>query len=669
MPHSIDEREVPVKGAPAAIAATIILALALSCAGPPGEVTGSPSAVRVGTRVPPLCFTDLDGAQYSLPGLFGPGSASGAPVVLAWTGAGCPMAQVYAPRLAALARDYAPRGVRFFQIHSSVQDTPDDIRAEARKRPVGFPVVHDADGRLARALGVQRTTEVLVVDGHGTLRYRGAVDDQYGFRGLEDGARTSFRRSQPGKHYLREALDAVLGGREVARPTTEAFGCALGLPPVRDGSRGTRDMAPGGVTFHEDVEPLLQEHCQECHRPGGIAPFSLVEYRDVKGWSRTLREVVTDRLMPPWYADPKYGTFRNDRSLPPQAVATFQQWVDAGAPRGDPKAAPPRRTWPGGWTIGEPDIVFQTPPFTVPGEDRVPYRYVSIDTAFEEDRWVQAAQFRSTSPEVVHHVLTLVQDIGTAKRPGDRPWRPVFNPLRLLEGARPSEYGQWIRRNRENMKHMAVGNGGGLDGYFVGALAGDTPEVYPEGRAKLLPAGARLVFQIHYTPDGREHESVTSLALRFAPRRPAEALETHAATTIVFAIPPGDPAYEVEASYTFPRAATLFALGPHMHLRGKSCRFEAEYPDGSTETLLHVPNYDFDWQVAYVLEIPKRIPQGTILRVTGTFDNSPANPDNPDPEKEVYFGLQSDEEMMIGYFEVVWDQEEDRRSGSAEARS
>ena len=155
---------------------------------------------------------------------------------------------------------------------------------------------------------------------------------------------------------------------------------------------------------------------------------------------------------------------------------------------------------------------------------------------------------------------------------------------------------------------------------------------------------------------------MTSLALKFASRRPHEAVECHGATTVVFAIPPGDPDYRVEATYTFPRGAMLLALGPHMHLRGKEFRFAAEYPDGTTETLLHVPNYDFDWQASYVLDVPKRFPKGTRLRATGTFDNSPDNPDNPDPDKLVYFGLQSNEEMMIGYFDVVWDQEEEAKS-------
>jgi hypothetical protein len=276
-----------------------------------------------------------------------------------------------------------------------------------------------------------------------------------------------------------------------------------------------------------------------------------------------------------------------------------------------------------------------------------------------EDRWVEAADVCSTAPEVVHHVLVLLEGDDAAPAGAARPYRPPFNPFSLLQGADPSEYPAWIRRYRRQIRRdLPVGGGGGLNGYFLATAAGARGLDYPPGRAKLLPAGATLVFQIHYTPVGRAIAGeVTSVALRFAKAPPAEAVDTRSIATVVFEIPPGASEHRVEAGYTLPRGGKLLALQPHMHLRGKSFRFVARLPDGKEEVLLAVPRYDFDWQHRYVLSEPKALPAGTELRATGTFDNSAANPYNPDPSKTVGFGLQTDEEMMIGYFEITWDGE------------
>ncbi len=641
----------------------IALAIALtsgSCVGPKKTIQLPSVSLKVGDQVPEFTLDSIDGIGMSLHFL-SPDSTGNiitpSAYVFAWTGIGCPMAQVYSPRLNDLYNKFKSQGVEFFQIHSNIQDNLDEIKAELKERPVSFGVVQDLKGRLARAFNVTRTTEVLVIDRFGKLRYKGAIDDQYGFKTNDNGTRSSYRKFKAENNYLENALSAILKAEPLAQTQTEAFGCALGFEWETDQQKLTEEDANPKVTFHKDIQPLLQKHCQKCHRENGIGPFPLVDYKDIKGWADTIEEVVTDRLMPPWHADPKFGHFRNDSSLTENQIQLVQEWVKSGAPKGNNKDAPPPIKWEDGWTIGEPDIVYTTESYKVPKEGRVPYRYVSVQTNFKEDKWVQAAQFISTAPQVVHHVLTFVKPPYTPHPgAGKRFWRPRFNPISLLQGAKRSEYGKWMRRNRKNAKHMFVGNAGGLDGYFLGAMAGDSSQVYPEGQAKLLPAGGTLWFQIHYTPNGKEHESITQLALKFADGPPEEAVESHGTSTVVIEIPPNEPAHKIETEFKFPRNAKMLALGPHMHLRGKEFTFVAEYPNGEKETLLHVPNYDFDWQIGYIFKEPKDIPKGTKLKATAIFDNSKNNPNNPDPGQTVYFGLQSDDEMMIGYFEVIWEQ-------------
>ncbi len=615
----------------------------------------TPPPVEIGSTLDgaTLEARDVAGAKHDL----APGGERGA-VVLAWTGVDCPMARVYAPRLATIAAGLAGRPVRFFLVGSNAHDSPEELRSFVKTHRMPFPVLDDRDGSLARRLGARRTTHVVVLDARRRIRYRGAVDDQYGYR--ESGGVGTYRKDAPRRHHLREAITAVLEGRKVEVASTKALGCALApsvpFPPNPSSPVRGDESDAERPTFHERIEPLIQEHCQPCHRAGGAAPFALTGFDEIRGWAPTIREVVSARRMPPWNADPRHGRFRNDRSLDARTVRLFERWVDVGAPRGDPASAPPPRSWPDGSELGPPDLVLEVPQFRVPATGRVPYRYVTLATSFPEDRWVRAARFRSTAPEVVHHVLAFASDPRPGPGAAERPWTPTFNVFQLLQGADPKDWPRWIERNRAHLWQLRVGNAGGLNGYFLAMLPGDEATVYPPGRAKLLPAGASILLQLHYTPNGVETESRTTLSLWLADGPPAEAVDVRGASTVVFEIPPGASDHRVEARFELPRAARLLSLRPHMHLRGKSFTYLVEYPDGSGDTLLHVPRYDFDWQHEYSLEEPLSLPRGTVLRAVGTFDNSAANPYNPDPTKTVYFGLQSEEEMLIGYFEVIWDQ-------------
>ena len=568
-------------------------------------------------------------------------------LVLAWTSAGCPMSKLYRPRLDRLARDFSDQGVLMLLVSSSSQDTLVDLRELAR--PLTIPVIRDTESQLARALDVKRTTEVVVLDASGREQYRGGVDDQYGFRETTPGNVGAFRRPAPNREYLREALTAMIAGKPVATKTTRAYGCALHL------SRPGQSPFPVQITFHEHIEPLLQQNCQECHHKGGGGPFALETYQQAKGWAKMIGEVVTEKRMPPWNADPKIGHFHNARGLTEAEIRRVRQWVKNGAPRGNPDLAPPRLAWDTGLGLGKPDHVISLAPFNVPAEGRVPYRYVPVKLEFEENKWVRAAEFVSDTPEVVHHTLVFLNQ-PTWRRPRpEEPWTPRFDPFAVLQGAKRGERGFWIRRNQKFIRDFMVGQGGGMNGYFLSGIVGDRPMVMPKGRAKMLPSKTSVVFQVHYQPNGKAVRSTSRLRLWFSDDKPQEVSDTRAAATVVFKIPPRAKAHEVRAIHRFQRDALLLTLQPHMHYRGSTFRYEAELPDGRREILLHVPRFDFDWQHRYELTEPKWFPRGTVLHAIGTYDNSTDNPNNPDPDQTVWFGLQSEEEMFIGYFEAIWD--------------
>lgn len=601
-------------------------------------------------RCPDLELVDLDGRRHQLP------PRGERPLVLAWLVLDCPLSRVYLPRLLEMAAAAGETGPRFLLIASSRQDSELELRTHAGLATTTAAVVRDVDARAARAFGVTRSTEVLVIDGKGGIRYRGAVDDQYGYRKNAEGRADTYAQDEPRTRHLADALAALAAGADPAPARTDPLGCALELD-WRDGE--TRVGAP---TFHEDVQPLLLRHCGDCHRPGGAAPFPLQTFADVGGWTEMIAEVVRDGTMPPWNANPAHGTFANARVLSDAEKKLVLDWVAAGAPRGDAAAAPPVPAPLEGWAIGEPDVVLELDEQEIPATGKLDYRYVQLRTGFPEDRWIEAFQVRSTSPEVVHHVLGFVKQERRRSRDAAGPWFPTFDWTALVSNVPVEErmpYLQRLMRVLEGTSSRKVRGGAGLDGYLLAELPGSGPMIHPRGRAQYLPADATLIFQLHYTPNGTATTSRTSIALRFAAEPPQEVVDTRAIATIAFRVPPRARDHVVEASYVLPRGATLLSLQPHMHLRGSAFRYVAVDPaTGAQEILLDVPSYDFDWQHEYVLAQPKRLEKGTVLRGIARFDNGVDNPGNPDPDAEVYFGLQTDEEMMIGYFRAIWDRDD-----------
>lgn len=401
------------------------------------------------------------------------------------------------------------------------------------------------------------------------------------------------------------------------------------------------------VTFNKEVLPILQKRCQDCHRPGEVAPMSLLNFKDARPWAKSIKAAVLTKKMPPWFADPSVGHFANDRSLSQSEIDTIVAWVDGGVLEGNAKDAPPPREFVQGWEMGKPDLVIKMPTaFPVPATGQLEYQYVIIPTGLTEDKWVIAAEVRPGDRSVMHHVITQIREPGSTwmadKKPGE-----VFVPPRG-----PARGGQL---------------NGGLSGYVPGQVI--RPASEGPHRATLLKAGSDIVFQLHYTPNGKATTDQTEIGLIFAKEPPKEKLMGGNSALMRFAIPPGDANYKMTAVSTVPYDCSLVSMMPHAHLRGKSFEYSITRPDGTTEKVLSVPKYDFHWQLTYWLETPIHLPKGTKVELTGVYDNSANNPNNPDPAKEVHWGEQTTEEMMMGYFSVVVDPGQDIEKRPARATS
>ncbi len=389
-------------------------------------------------------------------------------------------------------------------------------------------------------------------------------------------------------------------------------------------------------TFSKDVMPILQENCQTCHRPGEAGPFSMLSYKETRPWAAAMKEAVLQRKMPPWFADPRYGKFSNGHVLSKADIQTIAAWADAKAPEGDPRDLPPPVQWVQGWGIGQPDKVFELPtPFDIPASGVIDYQHIIVPTGFTHDVWVQAAEVRPTNRAVVHHIIAFIREPKSNWFKGQKPGVFFLAPQVKTEeqpdtSALPSDF-------------------------LVGYAPGQPAEILPPGQAKLIRAGSDIVFQVHYTPNGRATRDQTKLGLVFAKEPPKQRVLTLSATNGTFKIPPGDPDYRVDASFEVGTQVELSGLHPHMHGRGKDFLYKLVYPTGESQIILSVPHYNWHWQNWYTLEQPILLPKGTKIECTAHFDNSANNPDNADPKKTVMWGEQSWDEMMVGFFNLVFD--------------
>ena len=534
-------------------------------------------------------------------------------IVLVVHGNGCPIVRKSLPVLAELRKRYASQGVEFLMLDSNLQDDRDSIAREATELGIDLPILVDGTQLVGEALGVTRTADAFVVDPKTwKLVYRGPIDDRLSY-GTE---------RPPSRHFLADALDALLAAKPVETAQAEAVGCIVNFPE-RD-----RREAHVKISYSERIAPLLIDRCVACHRDGGVAPWAMDSYRKIQGFAPMIREVLRTQRMPPWHADPHYGTFVGQRSMGEDDVKTLVHWIEAGAPRGsgpDPleKAAPTN----GEWTLGKPHLVIEVPAFEVPATGVVQYRYPFADNPLGRDVWVRAIEILPGDRTVVHHVLAGIDDPANGS------------------------------------KREIAGKIGELGGYAPGKNA--VP--YPADTGILLRKEARFRFQMHYTPSGKPTRDVTRLGLWFYDKPPKHALDMLLVYDASFAIPANTKLYARTIEHTFERDIMLYSLLPHFHLRGRSAKFTAHFPDGRTEILLSVPHYDFNWQPLYALDPPRYVPAGTRVVLDMTWDNSAQNPANPDPTKVVRWGDQTWEEMNLGWFRFRLADDADRAHARAEA--
>ncbi|MCO6456241.1 MAG: redoxin domain-containing protein [Pirellulaceae bacterium] len=556
---------------------------------PDGTAQAEAPASPIGKRIESFTLPDIYGRKHSLADLEQP------LVAIVFLGTECPLARLYAPRLEALRQRFEQRGVALLAVGSNSQDSLTELAAFAQRHQLRFPVLKDPGNRVADLCGAVRTPEVFVLDRQRIVRYWGRIDDQYG---------VGYARPQPQREDLAEALEDLLAGREVATPTTPAVGCHIGRVKTRP--------AQGEVTYSRQIAAIFNRRCVECHRAGQIAPFTLTSYDDTQGWGDTIVEVIRENRMPPWHASPDHGQFRNDARLTDEEKSLVYRWVENGMPEGDPNDLPEPPRFADGWRMPEPDQVvhMSDQPFTVPAEGVVDYQHFEVDPGFTEDKYLWAAEARPDNPAVVHHILVFI------KPPGEEDFRKF----------------------------------GAIDGYAPGS----PPTIYRDGAALRIPAGSKFVFEMHYTPNGSVQQDRSYVGFKFlAPDQVRTRVHQTLAANNDFRIPPEADDYQVTARQTIDRDVLLLDLTPHMHVRGKSFRYEAVYPDGTREVLLDVPRFDFNWQLTYELAEPKRLPRGTEIVCTAVFDNSEQNLANPDPSREVVWGDQTTDEMMIGFFTVI----------------
>ena len=567
-----------------------VLPAAESAADDASHVGPPDDASRLGQQVEPFALENCYGKSVSLSDF-----ESAEAVAIVFLGTECPLAKLYGPRLTDIQRRYGDRGVQIIGINSNTQDSLTELAAYVHRHDIGFPMLKDPGNKVADALRARRTPEVFLLDRQRVVRYHGRIDDQYG---------VGYAKEREARPELTLAIDALLSGGAIEPAETEPVGCHIGRVSMVDPT--------GDVTFTKDIAAIFNRRCVSCHRDGEIAPFTLTSYDDVIGWEDTILEVIDDNRMPPWYADPSHGRFANDARLSAGERELIETWVENGMPEGDPSDLPEPPAFAQGWQMRQPDqiVYMRDKPFTVAAEGVIDYQHFTVDPGWDEDMYIVASEARPDQRSVVHHILVYVIPKNEKKR-----------DLRQA-----------------------------VAGYAPGSL----PTELTDGVAMFVEAGSKLLFEMHYTPNGTQTVDRSYVGFRFAEKSEIrKLLRGRLAINTDFEIPAGARNHVVKAEYVVRSDEDLLSMTPHMHLRGKSFRYDIHFPDGRSDVLLNIPEYDFNWQLKYILDSPLRLPRGTRIECTAVFDNSRHNLTNPAPDQTVRWGDQSFEEMMIGFMDTV----------------
>ena len=563
----------------------LLLLLALSCQEPPGPVPDD--------RINDYALYDSAGGFHR----FSRYNNKKA-LVLFVQGNGCPIVRNYLSDLKEIVNTYRPKDVEFFMVNSNVQDISETVQLEVESYGIEIPVLMDQYQILADKLDIHITAEVIIL--HPVTReilYRGPVSDRLDYEVQKD---------QASKNYLKEALDGILQGKEVSSMPKAVKGCKV--------TRRTKFERNDSLNYTDDIAPILRDYCVRCHREGGMAPWAMTDYQTIVGWSDMMEQVLLSRRMPPWKADPKIGHFSNSFAMPDDARRKVLNWINNGLEAGigdDPliNASAAEE----GWSMGEPDKIIQLKQEELPATGVIPYRYQTVVLKDTVDRWVSAIDVKPGNAQVVHHIVIVNEAVKREESIVNRDFLP------------------W------NDDFLAISTGAG------------TLNKFPEDTGIFLPKNSTWSIQIHYTPIGKPDKDQTAIGIYYHQTPPQREYLSLSPTRRDIIIPPYTDEVQWTARDTVRKDILIHALGPHMHYRGKRARFEVIRPDGVTETVVSIPDYDFNWQYKYELASPMLVPKGSVLQFTGVYDNTYQNPLNPDPSKKVAFGLQSLDEMLIGF--------------------
>lgn len=574
---------------------------------------------KIGKKIEQINATTLKGEAFTLANL-----KDKQTLVFVFLSFDCPVSNSYVPLLNNMQKEYAAKGVQIVGVLPS--DEPlESLTKQAAEFKFGFPVLVDAKRQVVDALKAEVYPEAFVLDRHRILRYRGRIDNAWAARLKKNQQTTS--------HDLKNALDDVTAERPVREPVTAAVGCPVSEPAVANPGANAK------VTYHRDIVPILQNHCQECHRPGQVGPFSLMTYKQAVNWASDIKEYTQSRQMPPWKAV-EGPAFDNDRRMPAADIAKIAEWVDAGCPEGDPNDAPPAKQFASGWRLGEPDLVltvqeeFQLGPS---GNDL--FRCFVLPTGLKEDKFVIGLEVKPGNPRIVHHTLNFFDTSGKGRE--------------MEKAAQAKMKDDDLDRGPGYSAAMGVGfrANPGQFGALGGWAPGQIGRFLPKGYGYYLPKGSDLIIQTHYHRNGRLEKDQIQIGLYFAKNNQGmERFQTVVVPGRFLFIPAGVPNHKVTGTMYIDNDAVIHNVLPHMHLLGKSVQVTMTEPDGKTTTLVKIDEWDYNWQETYSFREPLKVKAGTRFDIEAIYDNSSANPNNPfSPPRVVTVGEQTTNEMLFGF--------------------
>lgn len=576
-------------------------------------------------------------------------SAGPRPAVLVFLHPDCPISNQYLTELNRLAASWKERPIDIYGVVSDSRIHRDRAQRYAREYSIQFPVLFDQSGELATRLAPARVPEAFVVDEQGQVVYRGRIDDQW--------AEVGRRRTQVTRRDLSDAVEAVLAGRSVALAKTEAVGC------VFEGNEKGRT-----ATYARDIAPVIANNCQGCHRAGEVAPFPLTNYAEVSRKARTIQEVTARGQMPPWRAAAGFGHFLGERRLSQRELALLAEWANSKTPEGEAADLPAPLTFPTGWQLGEPDLVVRMPEaYTVPASGPDIFRYFVLPLDVPEDKVLVGFEFRPGNPRVCHHSVMFLDSSGQARKLDEKDPGPGYQGSLAPGFAATGMLGFWAPGYTPRLFPDGVGRR--LRRQF------GPPHWQPRrrpGDAALTPVSASpkpadsgkldLVMQLHYHPSGKAESDQSSVGIYFAKKPVQRYVEELVIGTLNVNIAPGEKSHAVGASLVLPCDIEIFGVTPHMHLIGRDMKVTATRPDGRIEPILWIQDWDFNWQDQYQYARPVRLPKGTKIDLSASYDNSADNPANPNtPPKWIRFGIDTTDEMCLFVFHLMGDGSRENR--------